>query len=88
MILIPHCHDIVCVLGAIHINTVLCLLKLPFFKMIFIAWITNDIHIDFNDIHWEGCLHVTRRSEYNSIQQFEIHHGNQYRKRKVNKKVR
>ena len=29
--------------------------------MIFIVWITNDIHIDFNDIHWEGCLHITRR---------------------------
>ena len=28
--------------------------------MIFIVWITNDIHIDFNDIHWEGCLHIGR----------------------------
>ena len=30
--------------------------------MIFIVWITDDIHVDFNDIHWEGCLHITRRS--------------------------
>ena len=27
-------------------------------------------------------------SEYNSIQQFEIHHRNQYRRRKANKKVK
>ena len=30
--------------------------------MIVIVWIINDIHIEFNDIHWEGCLHITRRS--------------------------
>ena len=29
--------------------------------MIVIVWIINDIHIEFNDIHWEGCLHITRR---------------------------
>ena len=29
--------------------------------MILIVWIINDIHIEFNDIHWEGCLHITRR---------------------------
>ena len=21
-----------------------------------IVWIINDIHMEFNDIHWEGCL--------------------------------
>ena len=26
-----------------------------------IVWIINDIHMEFNDIHWEGCLHITRR---------------------------
>ena len=29
--------------------------------MIVMVWIINDIHIEFNDIHWEGCLHITRR---------------------------
>ena len=29
--------------------------------MKFIVWIINDIHVKFNDIHWEGCLHITRR---------------------------
>ena len=29
--------------------------------MKFIVWIINDIHMEFNDIHWEGCLHITRR---------------------------
>ena len=24
-----------------------------------IVWIINDIHMEFNDIHWEGCLHVS-----------------------------
>ena len=30
--------------------------------MKFIVWIINDIHVEFNesDIHWEGCLHITR----------------------------
>ena len=28
---------------------------------IHIVWKTNDIRVDFNDIHWEGCLHITRR---------------------------
>ena len=32
------------------------------FIMIFIVWIINDIHIEINDIHWEGCLHITRRA--------------------------
>ena len=27
-----------------------------------IVWIFNDIHMEFNDIHWEGCLHVRRVS--------------------------
>ena len=22
------------------------------------VWIINDIHMEFNDIHWEGCLHI------------------------------
>ena len=30
--------------------------------MKFIVWIINDIHVEFNDIHWEGCLHITRRN--------------------------
>ena len=30
--------------------------------MKFIIWIINDIHVEFNDIHWEGCLHITRRA--------------------------
>ena len=36
-------------------------IEVNIFKMIFIVWITDDIHVDFNDIHWEGCLHITRR---------------------------
>ena len=29
--------------------------------MKFIVWIINAIHVKFNDIHWEGCLHIRRR---------------------------
>ena len=29
--------------------------------MKFIVWIINDIHMEFNDIHWAGYLHMTRR---------------------------
>ena len=29
--------------------------------MKFIVWIINDNRMEFNDIHWEGCLHIVRR---------------------------
>ena len=29
--------------------------------MKFMVWIINDIHVEFNDIHWVGCLNITRR---------------------------
>ena len=29
--------------------------------MKFIIWVINDIHMEFDDIHWEGCQHITRR---------------------------
>ena len=32
----------------------------PSIIMKFIVWIINDIHMEFNDIHWEGCLHIRR----------------------------
>ena len=34
--------------------------KIQAYKMKFIVWIINDIHMGFNDIHWEECLHITR----------------------------
>ena len=36
------------------------ILKYTSIIMKFIVWIINDIHVEFNDIHWEGCLHITR----------------------------
>ena len=38
-----------------------CQVKKYKYIMKFIIWIINDIHMEFNDIHWEGCLHITRR---------------------------
>ena len=37
------------------------MLKSTSIIMKFIVWIINYIHIEFNDIHWEGCLHKMRR---------------------------
>ena len=29
--------------------------------MKFLVMMINEIHMECNDIHWEGCLHITRR---------------------------
>ena len=48
--------------------------------MKFIVWIINYIHIEFNDIHWEGCLHniITRclsiSGKGNNLTQFQEWH--------------
>ena len=40
--------------------------------MKFIVLIINDIinHTEFNNIHWEGCLYITRRFYKGSTQNF------------------
>ena len=31
--------------------------------MIFIVWTINDIHIDFNNIHWERCDVIPKKGK-------------------------
>ena len=44
------------ILAQCHVNTINTNIIMKFIK-----WIINDIHMEFNDIHCEGCLHITRR---------------------------
>ena len=53
-----------------------CPVKNTTIIMKFIVWIINDIHVKFNDIHWEGCLHITRHS----LQSVDVgHHDDVFR---------
>ena len=58
-VLIPHGHVKNPDNGFVYTCTMSCLTSTSLI-MKFIVWIITDIHMELNDIHWEGCRHTTR----------------------------